>query len=411
MSGGERKAQDPGAFEIDIDADLLEAAVGAVERIERQRNGGAASAGRPAEAREGSAEDEEEASPELPDLPEDFEIDFDVSGLEELDGLAADDFEASAEATNAVISQQQVEVQALSERLADVQDELDEVRQDRDRLANRSAGFLKERRRQQGHIRMLEERLTRVEQHRQKLLDERDGALQRIAVLEKDQQALVDDLAVQRERVRNEQSERRRTGAGPVLLEILPAIDNLELALAHADADPDRVVQGLIMILQQLHLGLQRVGVDRVDAEPGAAFDPEWHEAIMEEPAGEHPPGHITRVLSAGYRFSGRLLRPAKVAVGTAEAAEAAGLAETTGTPPDDAPSEEPPADDETLPAGHAPAASDPGDEGEDEDEVTLRAPPEAAPAGAPAPDDEPPGSAHEAERADAHDEEPPESW
>lgn len=402
MSGGERKAQDPGAFEIDIDADLLEAAVGAVERIQRQRNGDDPPE---APAPDGAAGASSAAEPEedLPELPEDFEIDFDVSGLEDLDELANEDFEASAQVANVAISQQQVEVQALSERLADLQDELDEVRQDRDRLAHRSTGFLKERRRQQGHIRMIEERLKRVEQHRQRLLDERDEALQRIAVLEKDQQELSEDLALQKERVRNEQSERRRTGAGPVLLEILPAIDNLELALEHANADPGRVVQGLMMILQQLHLGLQRVGVSRVESAPGAAFDPEWHEAILEEPAEEHPPGHITRVLSAGYVYSGRLLRPAKVAV--ARVAEVDHAADLGASPPAVTP--HPPAGTSEAPAAGAAA----GVAAAPEDDVTVPAPSLAGSNPPPEAADEPPPSGQGAEEAEAHDEEPPESW
>jgi molecular chaperone GrpE len=67
-----------------------------------------------------------------------------------------------------------------------------------------------------------------------------------------------------------------------VLLAILPALDNLELAMSHADADHGRLIEGVSMIIQQFHQGLVRLGVVRVPAEPGELFDPEIHEAMLE---------------------------------------------------------------------------------------------------------------------------------
>jgi molecular chaperone GrpE len=59
---------------------------------------------------------------------------------------------------------------------------------------------------------------------------------------------------------------------------------------------------------------LNRFGVREVSAlnEP---FDPTKHEAVMETPETEHPPGSVTQVLENGYMLHDRLLRPARVVV------------------------------------------------------------------------------------------------
>ena len=302
MSGTEREERDTGSFSIDIDDDLLAAALGAVEKRSHAPTPQPPPLERDAEA--GGARPPMLQEEESNGLDEDFEIEFDMP-----------DFESEAAAVNESLTQQELEVQALSERVVDLQDELAEVREDRDRQANRATGLVRDRRRTAAHVRMVEERMTRMEQHRQSLMDERDAALQRLQEMERERTHLLEDAARHRDRQRREQLAQRRSGAAPVLLELLPAVDNLELALGHAGANHERVIQGLEMILAQLHLGLQRGGVERIHAAEGGAFDPEVHEAVLEEPAEGIAPGRISRVVSAGYRLHGRLLRPAKVAV------------------------------------------------------------------------------------------------
>jgi molecular chaperone GrpE len=110
------------------------------------------------------------------------------------------------------------------------------------------------------------------------------------------------------ERARLEVEEERRR----LLNELLAVSDNLEQALAHQD-DP-----GLRQGLRQTWAGLQsflgREGVEALAAE-GRPFDPQEHEAVatVERPGAE---GTVLQEVQRGYRYHGRLLRPARVVVG-----------------------------------------------------------------------------------------------
>ncbi len=303
MGGQAPGEQDDGSFSIDIDDDLLAAAMSAVEqRMSTPTTDAEESSGDDLELLDDDSEDDGEA----------LDIEFDLGDLDE---EADFDFGSQAEAVNREVSMHEAELSLLSERIATLEAQLDAAADENKRLTSRLSGFARERRRQQNHLRMVEERITRMEQQRQRLMDERDEAIQGAQQNTRERDRLRTDLQRQRERLRREQQDRRQSGAGPIVLELLPAIDNLELAMGYADADAERVVQGLGMILQQLHHGLHRGGVVRVRGDRGDAFDPEVHEAIHEEPAPGIPEGYIARVVSAGYRFEGRLLRPARVII------------------------------------------------------------------------------------------------
>ncbi|MCW2595628.1 MAG: putative GrpE heat shock protein [Jatrophihabitans sp.] len=94
----------------------------------------------------------------------------------------------------------------------------------------------------------------------------------------------------------------------------LPVIDNLELALAHADADPATIVEGIRAVRDQAVSILARLGYERHD-ELGVPFDPTQHEvlSVLDEP--EVPPGTVVQVLRPGYGDADRQLRPVAVAV------------------------------------------------------------------------------------------------
>ncbi|MEV6442887.1 nucleotide exchange factor GrpE [Amycolatopsis sp. NPDC051716] len=94
----------------------------------------------------------------------------------------------------------------------------------------------------------------------------------------------------------------------------LPVIDNLELALSHAGADPTAVVQGVLAIRDQAVQLLAGLGYQR-DDESEVPFDPARHEvvAVVDEPGSE--PNTVTRVVRPGYGTGGGQLRPTAVAV------------------------------------------------------------------------------------------------
>ncbi|MGD9123899.1 MAG: nucleotide exchange factor GrpE [Desulfarculaceae bacterium] len=99
--------------------------------------------------------------------------------------------------------------------------------------------------------------------------------------------------------------------------DLLPIMDNLERALAHAEeqnADNQGVTEGLSLIKQELGKVLERHGLERVEA-LGLAFNPEIHEAMMQQEDPEAEENTVIQELQKGYLFQGRLLRPAMVVV------------------------------------------------------------------------------------------------
>jgi molecular chaperone GrpE len=108
---------------------------------------------------------------------------------------------------------------------------------------------------------------------------------------------------------------------GKLVQELLPVLDNLDrtiqAALAHGSGRSDAaLLDGVRMVRQQLEGVLRGYGVERIDA-TGQPFDPNLHEAIGIAPVGDpRRHGLVAHQAEPGYRFAGRLLRPAKVTVG-----------------------------------------------------------------------------------------------
>jgi molecular chaperone GrpE len=107
-----------------------------------------------------------------------------------------------------------------------------------------------------------------------------------------------------------------------VVRDLLPAIDDLERALANpgpvaTNPELERYHQGIILIHRQLIDQLRKRNVEPLEV-VGLMFDPEWHEAVADEPADGRPDGQIVAELRRGYRIGNRLLRPAMVKVAKA---------------------------------------------------------------------------------------------
>ncbi|MEU5026708.1 nucleotide exchange factor GrpE [Streptomyces milbemycinicus] len=116
-----------------------------------------------------------------------------------------------------------------------------------------------------------------------------------------------------RELERERAAERARTATA-----LLPVIDNLELALSHAEADPATIVEGVKAVRDQAVDALARLGYARQD-ETGVPFDPARHEVVgvVDDPEAE--PGTVVQVLRPGYGDTGNQLRPVAVAVAKRE--------------------------------------------------------------------------------------------
>jgi molecular chaperone GrpE len=137
-----------------------------------------------------------------------------------------------------------------------------------------------------------------------------------------------------RKRTERENAERAKLAGLEVVQDLIPVIDNLHRALEHsAESSREALAEGVEMISKQLIDVLERRGLEIFDP-TGEVFDPESHEAIQRVEDSDLPPGTIAWVLVKGFRFGGRLLRPAMVGVvaekpGRGPAAETVGEAES----------------------------------------------------------------------------------
>jgi len=123
------------------------------------------------------------------------------------------------------------------------------------------------------------------------------------------------DLENYRKRTQREKEELIKYGNETLLMEILPAVDNMERALDHLDpANNDQVVVGIRMTLDMLVSALKKFGVTAVAAEKGGEFDSALHQA-MGQVASDLPANSIAEVFQKGYLLNERLLRPAMVMV------------------------------------------------------------------------------------------------
>jgi molecular chaperone GrpE len=124
------------------------------------------------------------------------------------------------------------------------------------------------------------------------------------------------DFENYRKRVAREAGVAEGRGLTRLARELLPALDNLDLALAHAadaDADP-ALMDGLRLGQRELLGALERAGITPY-GEAGEQFDPEFHEAVAQQPVDGFEPGQIVEVYQPGYRLSGGVIRAARVLV------------------------------------------------------------------------------------------------
>jgi len=124
------------------------------------------------------------------------------------------------------------------------------------------------------------------------------------------------DFENYRKRVAKETSEALARGKADLAKQLLPALDNLERALAAGEdaANHGALVEGVAMVRDELGLRLQAAGVEPFDP-TGEKFDPQLHEALSMMPSPGTEPGVVIETVEKGYRLNGQVLRAAKVVV------------------------------------------------------------------------------------------------
>jgi len=107
------------------------------------------------------------------------------------------------------------------------------------------------------------------------------------------------------------------------VLELLTVVDNLERAIESASARSaeDPLLQGIELTLSEVLKILERQNVKPVES-LGSPFDPNYHQAMMQETVDDQPPNTVVREMQKGYTMHDRLIRPAMVVVSKAKAAE-----------------------------------------------------------------------------------------
>lgn len=119
-----------------------------------------------------------------------------------------------------------------------------------------------------------------------------------------------------RRRKDREQQDSLRFANQPLLVDLLPVIDNIERAIDAAEQSKDGggLLQGFKMVHQMLMAAIEKHHCTRVPA-AGENFDPTMHEALLQTPSQDVPAGKVTHVNQHGYQLNGRVIRPAQVIV------------------------------------------------------------------------------------------------
>ena len=117
-------------------------------------------------------------------------------------------------------------------------------------------------------------------------------------------------------RVAKEHESTAQFAVQNLILDFLPELDNFERALKLADDSNDfsKFVEGIKLIEEQLFKVLGKYGVESIET-AGKAFDPNLHEAVMEEENNEMPHHTIVDEFQRGFLLKERVIRPSKVKV------------------------------------------------------------------------------------------------
>jgi molecular chaperone GrpE len=121
------------------------------------------------------------------------------------------------------------------------------------------------------------------------------------------------DFENYRKRVARESIAAQERGTIKLAQELLPALDNLDRALAEAGGE-DGLREGVRLVRSELHAALARVGIECFSPQ-GEAFDPSEHEAMAQQPVEGAKSGTVVEVFQPGYRLGDTIIRPARVLV------------------------------------------------------------------------------------------------
>ncbi|MDS4051987.1 nucleotide exchange factor GrpE [Staphylococcus capitis] len=151
-------------------------------------------------------------------------------------------------------------------------------------------------------------------------VDPKDEKIQELEKLANDNEEkylrLYAEFENYKRRIQNENQINKTYQAQGVLTDILPSIDNIERALQiEGDDESFKSLQkGVQMVHESLLRALKDNGLEEIEAE-GQEFDPNLHQAVVQDDNPDFKSGEITQELQKGYKLKDRVLRPSMVKV------------------------------------------------------------------------------------------------
>ena len=131
-------------------------------------------------------------------------------------------------------------------------------------------------------------------------------------------------LAADFENYRKRQEQERESlikyGAEEAMNKLIEVLDNFDRAKDSIEKteDVNQAKESFNVLYNQLFDNLSKLGLEVIKAQ-GEEFDPNFHEAVMQTPTGEHPENHVIMELQKGYKLGDKVLRPTLVNVATNE--------------------------------------------------------------------------------------------
>lgn len=143
-----------------------------------------------------------------------------------------------------------------------------------------------------------------------KLQEERDALFEQVARVQA-------DFRNAQKRLEADKQQAIQFANTSLIKGLLPVIDNFERALQadSAKADIASILKGMQIVYDQLITVMKQQQVEIIAPKPGDLFDPNQHQALMQQGGSESEEPVVTQLLQKGYAAHGRVLRPAGVAV------------------------------------------------------------------------------------------------
>lgn len=120
-----------------------------------------------------------------------------------------------------------------------------------------------------------------------------------------------------KKRSARETSEFRKYANESLISEMLTVVDNIERAISTSSSDDKAnscIIEGVSLTLKEILRVFDNFGVKPIES-LSKTFDPNFHQAVMQEESDEHPDNTVIAELQKGYMIHDRLLRPSMVVV------------------------------------------------------------------------------------------------